>query len=205
MERDASIQRSRVRDLVMAAAKRAEGFVDAELRLQNVVTLRAFSGGGFDDVTARFLQTVVGQGMQELTEALREHSSWLARNTDQQKEYYSQLVAERGAAAGGFDSRLTGEERRRLRAQAAEKGADRQRQRPPPARGPEQVSLALSEASIAAEKFDQRAAAILLREELRQAAFGVTATAAGAVAVSLSLIGACALARLRGRPCDSFA
>lgn len=49
---------------------------DSELRLQNVLTLQAFSGGGFEDVNARFMRDVVGQGMQELTEALREHSSW---------------------------------------------------------------------------------------------------------------------------------
>lgn len=135
MERDAAIQRGRVRDLVMAAAKRAETFVvrppffsfdplpfahlsshpplppellpchahachnahalsfatlvphpcprcfrpqDAELRLRSVVSLRAFTGGGFQELTTTYAQTVVGQGMQELTEALREHTSWRA-------------------------------------------------------------------------------------------------------------------------------
>lgn len=133
---------------------------DNELRLQKVLTPGAVTGTAFEDLTARFLRDAVGQGMTELTEALREHSSWLARNAGQQTAYYSALVAERGAASGGFDNRLTGEERRRLRAQsAADGGAERRKQKAPAAKGSEQARALAAEIPSSALRWSERVSA----------------------------------------------
>jgi GTP-binding protein EngB required for normal cell division len=197
MEKDALIQRSRVRELVRAAAGRGERFVDAQLRLQNTALLRQAlaprpgsrtGGAGGDDadamaaavaaegeesIAASYAKEVVAGGMDELRDALAEHSAWLARNAARQRAHYSAVVAARGfgqamgtPVAAPPSVRPAGADAREARNAPA-----------PPA----------SAASAVAARFDQGAAALLLAEEVRQAAVATAGSAGAALAVGVVL------------------
>lgn len=198
MEKDAQIQRQRVRDLVRAAALRGEKFVDAQLRLQNAGLLRALLDGrpvgltstasveaegeaggavppsavasalaqeGVDSLAAAYGQQVVGTGMEELQSALAEHTQWLARNAARQRAHYAQVVASRGVLGDAAPVQALAELQR-------SQGAP-----PPP-----------SAASAVAQRFDQGAAALLLAEEVRQAALGTAGSAGAALALGTGLV-----------------
>jgi len=197
MEKDALIQRGRVRDLVRAAAGRGERFVDSQLRLQNTALLRqalaprpgsrASGGEGGDDagamaaavqaegeesLAAAYAQQVVAGGMDELREALAEHSAWLARNCARQRAHYAAVVATRGFVGQAGAQQAPPSVRPAGDTDRADAGGTA-----PPA----------SAASNVAARFDQGAAALLLAEEVRQAAVATAGSAGAALAAGVVL------------------
>jgi GTP-binding protein EngB required for normal cell division len=214
MEKDALIQRARVRELVRAAAGRGERFVDAQLRLQNAqrlllasrpaaaATSSAAAGGdadaasagalaaavaaeGADSIAAAYVSQVVSTGMDELREALAEHTQWLRRNASRQREHYAAVVAQRGFADGA--AAVAAPSRRDAAAPSAAPPVVRPLgEAPEPGVPPAPPSAA----SVVAARFDQGAAALLLAEEVRQAAVATAGSAGAALALGVLLTAA---------------
>jgi thiamine monophosphate synthase/GTP-binding protein EngB required for normal cell division len=218
MEKDALIQRARVRELVRAAAGRGERFVDAQLRLQNAQRLllaarpaagsgaapaaggdadaatagalaAAVAAEGADSIAAAYVSQVVSTGMDELRESLAEHTQWLRRNASRQREHYAAVVAQRGFADGASAAAPA----RRGARGAAGADAAAPAAAPPVVRplgeAPE-PGVPPSAASAVAARFDQGAAALLLAEEVRQAAVATAGSAGAALALGVLLTAA---------------
>jgi thiamine monophosphate synthase/GTP-binding protein EngB required for normal cell division len=201
MAKDGAIQRARVRDAVRAASQRAERFVDAQLRLQNTRLLaslwrsrqpRGDDAPGATPAAAReddddgdgmveaYMAQVVASSMEDLRGGVGEHSQWLRRNAQRQVDHYRDVVRARGFGSQG--------DRRR---------GDAQQQPLPvgsavtPVGGVSGGDAAMGpagQASAVADRFDQGAAALLLADEIRQAALSTAGSAGTALAVGTGLV-----------------
>ena len=200
MAKDGAIQRARVRDAVRAASQRAERFVDAQLRLQNTRLLASLwrsrqprgddasgatpAAAGEDDdgdgLVEAYMATVVASSMEDLRGGVGEHSQWLRRNAQRQVDHYRDVVRARGFGPQG--------DRRR---------GDAQQQPLPvgsavtPVGGLSGRGAAMGpagQASAVADRFDQGAAALLLADEIRQAALSTAGSAGTALAVGTGLV-----------------
>lgn len=203
MAKDAAIQRARVRDVVRAASQRAERFVDSQLRLQNTRLLATLlrskqqrpdteladggdttsSGDDEDDdgLVAAYMQQVVATTMDDLRGAVGEHSQWLGRNAQRQRDHYAAVVRARGFGPSGDRRRSEAQQQPLPAASAVQPVGDRE---------PAVRSSGGGEglASAVADRFDQGAAALLLAEEIRQAAASTAGSAGAALAVGTGLV-----------------
>ena len=100
---DAAAQRAAAREVVQAAAKRAEKIVDESLRLSNAASLFStyILGSGPSSVESRYKSTVLGDSEEKLSASVREFSAWLKRNNETQLKAYADAVEARG-----FDTSL---------------------------------------------------------------------------------------------------
>ena len=203
MAKDAAIQRSRVRDLVRATSQRAERFVDAQLRLQNTRLLASLwrtrrprgddesrdgekpgAGGDTDDddgLVDAYMAQVVATSMEDLRGGVGEHSTWLRRNAQRQVEHYRGVVLARGFGPQG-DRRRGDTQQQPLPVGSAVTPVGGAAGSGGAALGP------AGQASAVADRFDQGAAALLLADEIRQAALSTAGSAGTALAVGTGLV-----------------
>ncbi|BDA44834.1 probable transmembrane GTPase FZO-like, chloroplastic [Coccomyxa sp. Obi] len=217
MEADGTAQRAECRRLVATAVRRAKELVDNVLQLSNREALSAYVFGGSSDtrklpVTRGFEAEVVGETADSLRTIVSEHQGWVNSNCERQISSYRSFAEARAQQLGtslaelvsGQDSTAAAhtsdeEDRRRWREQREAEAADAA------GAGAQEVDRA-SEGSVGAGgesskdtksgedtavaalmRFEPKAAALVLEEEIREAVLGSITSAIGAGAVGVVL------------------
>lgn len=208
MAKDAALQRQVCGTLLQDVVAKTDRFVDKTLQLSNFAVLTTYlisntsgkaagSGSGSETdstfVFRGYQADVAAPLYEQLRGVVNEHASWLAANVDNQKKYYTRLVARRAKALGpgySVEQALAGA----IAELAAPSSSNNGNGAPPDVSDPaapgssKALPPGAESASVAAvAEFSPRAAAALLDQELKEVVLGTASTAIGAPSFGLWL------------------
>ncbi|KAK9811735.1 hypothetical protein WJX72_009255 [[Myrmecia] bisecta] len=202
MAKDGAAQQAECRKLISAAVKRAQKLVDNTLQLSNAESLSAYLLGSKRDsaklpVARGFQAEVVGTTAERLQTLVMDHQAWLQRNCSGQLGNYRAFAESRAAQLGSSLAELQGkaatdsaQESAQWRAMqsASLSSVDDEDATSPSVSSAEMVAAANGSSETALQvvmKFEPRAAAALLEEEIREAVIATVGAGAGAAALGV--------------------